>query len=207
MSVITKIAKSRKELSKAHELVKKTYKEAFNLDLDELKAVKKGQFKHDVLIAISSVTNEILGTISIMYPNEKGVFPCETFFGFNLRNNLEGKDKYVEIGRFATSDEGKQHRTVFISLLLGVSSFLKARKINGWIATVKDDIFNFLQHIKLPVHTILQKPVISKKNPLWLYVGDISSLHLFDVTSFETMSSFEKFKGYITKKLIEIKIK
>jgi hypothetical protein len=207
MSVIMKLAKTRKELSEAHELVKKTYGGAFGINLDELKEEKEGQFKHDVLIAVSSATNEILGTISIMYPNANGIFPCERFFGFNLKKSLEGKSKYVEIGRFATSDEGKQHHTVFISLLLGVSSFLKAKKINGWIATVKDDIFNFLQTIKLPIHNILQKPVLSRDNPLRLYVGDDASLHLFDVTSSETMNSFERFTGYITKRLIEIKIK
>ena len=206
MAVITQLANSPEQLEEAHELVRKSYGEAFHLDLDELKIEHHEQFKHEVLIATSSTNGEILGTLSFMYPSDDGVFPCESFFGFNLKKNLKKKRQFIEIGRFATSKEGKKNPAVVISLFLGITYFVKARKINGWVATVKDDIFNFFLKINMPMHLINQLPDLPKSSPLWGYIGDVSSLHLFKVSSSEAANSFSRFQGCITKKLIEIKI-
>lgn len=205
MIVITTLAKSQKQRLLAHDLVKKTYLSEFKVDIDNLKTTPPSQqFRSEVLIAQSASTKEILGTISIIYPNDLGKFPCESLFGFDLENDFSYKNNYVEIGRFATSDEGKKDNTVLYSLLLGIKFLLQKRQIQGWVATVKEDLFSFINNIKLPIHQISQLPNISQDNILWGYIGDISSLHLLDTTSIETVKTFSMYDRYITNNKIKI---
>jgi hypothetical protein len=204
MAIIIILAKNRKQRSIAHQLVRETYQQAFQVDINELHHLHPEKFKSDVLLAISTITRKVLGTMSVMYPNQKGVFPCESLFGFELSNYSLADNQYVEIGRFATTVEGKRNSSVVIALFLGAIKHLQNHQICGWTATVKDDVFQFLQKVNLPLHNINQSPKLQVNDPLWAYVGDITSLHLFDVSLNDTVQSFQRFDGYITRKMVEL---
>lgn len=204
MAIIIILAKNRKQRSMAHRLVRETYQQTFKVDINELHQFHPEKFESDVLLAISTITRKVLGTMSIMYPNQNGVFPCESLFGFELGNYPFAKNQYVEIGRFATSKEGKKNISVVISLFLGAIRHLQNQQINGWTATVKDDVFQFLQKVNLPIQNINQSPKLQVNDPLWAYVGSIGSLHLFEVSLNDTVQSFKRFDGYITRKMVEL---
>jgi len=207
MAIIIKLAKNQNLFSKAHKLVRKTYLQTFNMDIDELHFFHPEKFKSDVLLAISADNNEILGTMSIMYPNLEGIYPCESLFGFELSKYHLANNNYVEIGRFATSDEGKKKVTVVIALFLGAIKYLQNQEVNGWTATVKDDVYDFLHRVvSLPLNNIAQKPIIQENDPLKSYVGNANSLHLFDVSLNETAFSFKRFEGYLKRGLIDLQI-
>lgn len=207
MAIIIKLAKNQNLFSKAHKLVRKTYLQTFNVDINELHFFHPEKFKSDVLLAISTDTNEVLGTMSIMYPNREGVFPCESLFGFELTKYHLANNNYVEIGRFATSDEGKKKNTVVIALFLGAIKYLQNQKVNGWTATVKDEVYDFLHEIvSLPLLKIEQKPVIQENDPLKNYVGNTDNLHVFNVSLNETAFSFQRFEGYLKRGLIDLQL-
>ncbi len=194
MQIQIKLAESPEQILEAHDLVRKVYKKCFGgLDINKLKGRK---FRHEVLIAVSPENQKVLGTLSFMYP-EEDKFPCESSFGFKLKNVLNEKNDYVEIGRFATSDECKQHLTVVISLFLGIAFYLEKKQIKGWVATIKDHIFNFFAKIELPMNNIDQKPILRKNSLMWKYIEDPKTLHLFDITSEKSIEIFkQKFQHY-----------
>lgn len=204
MAIIIILARNEKQLSLAHQLVRETYQKSFQIDINDLHHLHPEKFESDVLLAISSITHQVLGTMSIMYPNHEGVFPCESLFGFELDNYALSTKKYVEIGRFATSDEGKKNSSVVISLFLGAIKHLQNQQINGWTATVKDDVFQFLQKVNLSVNNINQVPKLQVNDPLWTYIGDTSSLHLFEASLNDTIHSFKRFDGYLSRNLVEL---
>lgn len=198
------LAKKNRQRSEAHQLVKETYLQKFNVNIDHLHYLHPEKFKSDTLIAYSKESDEILGTMSLIYPNCKGGFPCESLFGFDLSGFNFAANKYVEVGRFATSEKAKKNPAVVISLFLGAIQHLQNKKINGWTATVKNDVFDFLNKISLPVHCINQLPKLVENDPLNTYVGQPSALHLFDVTLSETQKSFQRFEGFLSKELIKL---
>lgn len=198
------LAENSNQRFAAHQLVKETYLRKFSVNIDELHYLHPEQFDCDTLLAYSGESNEVLGTMSIMYPNQSGIFPCESLFGFNLSLYNFAKNKYVEIGRFATSEKAKRNPAVVISLFLGAIRHLQIRQINGWTATVKNDVFDFLRKIALPLHRIEQFPVLREEDPLNSYVGERSNLHLFDVSLEATVFSFQRFEGYLKKELVKI---
>lgn len=188
----------------AYQLVRETYMQAFQLDINELSTVQTHQFKSDVLIASDADSQRILGTMSVMYPDHNGNFPCESLFGFDLSCYGRSLGKYVEIGRFATSEEGKKNRAVVISLFLGALRHLQIIGADGWLATVKDDIFGFLSKLALPLHSIEQTPMLHGYNPLRGYVGNDAALHLFDVSLRETERSFSRFESYLVRGRVKL---
>ena len=206
MKVKIQLANSLEQLAEAQSLVEKTYQDEFEIDLRELAKIKSQGFEYEVLIAISEDTQEILGTLSFMYPTIKGIFPCESYFGFNMDGFVKRKIKHIEIGRFATSENGRKHRIVVLSLFLGIAHFLEKRKIKGWIATVKDNIFNFFKQIELPMNCIDQKPILAPDDLMWEYIKDVSTLHLFSIKSSLSIISFKKFQRFVDEGLVEIKI-
>jgi hypothetical protein len=204
MKIKIRLAKTRRQILAARDLVRMVYKKCFGLDLNLLKGTKKQHFKKEVLIATCPLTNEILGTLSFMYPN-KGVFPCESFFGYDLADTLKDKENYIEIGRFATNDESKKNLIVVISLFLGMAQFLEERKLSGWIAVIKDHIYDFFTRIELPMNAINQPPNLPEEDPMWLYIEDTKKLHLFDISSTESIATFKKvFQRYLDNGSIDI---
>lgn len=204
MAIIIILAQNNDERLVAHQIVRNTYIQSFNVDIDELHHLHPQQFESDVLLAYSNETNQYLGTMSIMFPNNLGQFPCESLFGFNLSKLFLVQKNYVEVGRFATTDEGKKNPAVVIALFLGAIKLLEMKQINGWTATVKNDVYDFLRRISLPVHSIFQTPKLQKKDPLKRYVGDKKDIHLFDVTLIETAISFGRFQGYLTREKVKL---
>ena len=173
MPIIITLARTREQKAAAFELLRKIYLETYQIDLNDLHHSHPEKFRSDILIAYSDESNEILGTMSIIYPNQKGLFPTETLFGFDLSDlGLSGK-KYVEVGRFATSESATMDRKVVLSLFLGALRLFEIKKIQGWSGTVKDDVFRFLNTIKLPLHTINQSPRLKENDILIPYVGII----------------------------------
>ncbi len=201
------LAQNSKQRFAAHQLVKKTYLSKFKVNIDKLHLLHPEQFESDTLLAYADDSDEVLGTMSIMYPNGDGMFPCESLFGFNLNNYNLAPKRYVEVGRFATSDKAKGDYKVVVSLFLGAIKHLQAKQINGWTATVKDEIFDFLSKLPLPIHNIEQLPKLKANDPLNFYVneGGSSDLHLFDVTMQETIFSFQKFNRFLTHGNIKIR--
>jgi hypothetical protein len=202
MQIQIQLAERPEQILEAYNLVRKVYKKCFNnLDINKLKSKS---FKHEVLIAISPENQKVLGTLSFMYPDED-IFPCESSFGFNLKDALIGKNGYVEIGRLATTDECKNHFTVMVSLFLGIAFYLEKRQIHGWVATIKDHIFNHFTRIELPMNQINQAPNLPKRNLLWKYIGDPKTLHLFDIPSEKSIATFKgKYQRYIDNGSVEI---
>jgi hypothetical protein len=204
MAIIIILAQNKNERLAAHQIVKNTYIQSFNVDIDELYHLHPEQFESDVLLAYSNETCQYLGTMSIMFPNNLGQFPCESLFGFNLSNLELVQKKYIEVGRFATTEEGKKNPAVVIALFLGAIKLLEIKQINGWTATVKNDVYDFLQKIALPVHNIAQTPILQEKDPLNAYVGNQNDIHLFDVSLTETAISFGRFQGYLTREKVKL---
>jgi hypothetical protein len=204
MQIQIQLAENPEQVLEAHNLVRTVYKRCFGgLDINKLKGRK---FRHEVLIAVLPENQKVLGTLSFMYP-EKDNFPCESSFGFKLKDVLSGKDDYVEIGRFATSDECKQHLTVVISLFLGIAFYLEKRQIKGWVATIKDHIFNYFTKIELPMHSINQKPNLRKNSLMWKYIEDPKTLHLFDITSEKSIATFkQKYQRYVDNGSVKINL-
>jgi hypothetical protein len=202
MRIKIQLAEHPEQILAAHNLVRKVYKKCFNgLDVNQLKSPK---FRQEVLIAVSAESNEILGTLSFMYPSEN-TFPCESSFGFVLSETLKKKQGYLEIGRFATTDECKKHLTVVISLFLGIAYFLEKRQMNGWIATIKDHIFDFFKKIDLPMNCIEQSPNLPPDSLMWKYIEDPRTLHLFEIGAEKSIDVFkQKFQRYIINGSIEI---
>lgn len=205
MAIIVKLAKNYRQRATAYQLVRNTYLQKFNVDIDNLHFSHPEKFKSDVLMAISTNTKRVLGTMSVMYPNRNGIFPCESLFGFKLSDYNMADHNYVEIGRFATSEEGKKNIMVVIALFLGAIKHLQNKQIEGWTATVKDDVFDFLQKgVSLPLNSIEQTPVLQEDDPLWNYIGNTSNLHLFNVSLDKTAFSFQRFEGFLTRGVIDI---
>ena len=203
MQISIQLAESPEQILEAHNLVKTVYKKCFRLNIDKLKG---GTYRHEILIAVSPYNQKILGTLSFMYPNE-GIFPCESFFGFNLKDSLLGTDGYIEIGRLATADESKNHLKVVTSLFLGIAFYLEKKQINGWVATIKDQIFNYFTRIELPMNCIDQNPNLPKKSALWKYIEDPKTLHLFDITSEKSIETFKgKYQRLIDNGSVEINL-
>jgi hypothetical protein len=198
------LAKKNKQRSDAHQLVKETYLQKFNVNIDHLHELHPEKFHSDTLVAYSNESEEILGTMSLIYPNRKGGFQCESLFGFDLSGLNFAANKYVEVGSFATSEKAKKNPAVVISLFLGAIQHLQNKKISGWTATVKNDVFDFLNKISLPMKCINQSPKLHENDPLNSYVGQPSALHLFDVTLSETKISFQRFEGFLSKELIKL---
>lgn len=204
MAIIVILAQNKNERLIAHQIVRNTYMHSFNVDIDELHYLHPEQFESDVLLAYSNETNQYLGTMSIMFPNNLGQFPCESLFGFNLSKMDLVKKNYIEVGRFATTEEGKKNPAVVIALFLGAIKLLEMKHINGWAATVRNDMYNFLKKISLPVHNIKQMPKLRKEDPLKNYIGNKKDIHLFDVSLSETIISFGRFQGYLAHERIKL---
>jgi hypothetical protein len=206
MAIIIDLASSSKQRLAAHQLVKKTYLKKFKVNIDKLHLWHPEQFESDTLLVYTEDSEEVLGTMSIMYPNQHGIFPCESLFGFNLTPYSLASKQYVEVGRFATEDKAKENWRVVVSLFLGAIKLLKTKQINGWTATVKDEIYSFLNKLPLPVHNIEQLPNLKPNDPLNFYVkqGASSGLHLFDVSMEETMVSFQKYNRFLAQGHIKI---
>lgn len=198
------LAQTNKQRSEAHQLVKKVYWEKFRVNIDHLHDWHPEKFQSDTLVAYSDESDEILGTMSLIYPNCKGQFPCESLFGFDLSEFNFGTDKYVEVGRFATSEKGRENRFVVISLFLGAIQHLQDKEIYGWTATVKDDVYDFLNKLSLPLNNINQSPKLLQNDPLNNYVGQPLALHLFDVTLADTEKSFKQFEGCLDRGRIKL---
>jgi hypothetical protein len=206
MTINVILAKKSIQRSNAHQLVKETYLQKFNVNIDHLHYLHPERFRSDTLVAYSNESDEILGTMSLIYPNREGGFPCESLFGFDLSGFNFAANKYVEVGRFATSEKAKKNPAVVISLFLGAIQHLQNKKIYGWTATVKNDVFDFLNKISLPLHCIEQSPKLLETDPLNSYVGKPTALYLFDVTLTETKNSFQRFDGFLTKGLIKLNL-
>ena len=204
MAITVTLADSISKLAMAHQLVRDTYMQAFQLDINDLNVIHTHQFNADVLIAFDSDNQQILGTMSVMYPDRNGVFPCESLFGFDLSSYRLSFGKYVEIGRFATSYEGKRNHAVVISLFLGALRRLQSVGADGWVATVKDDIFGFLRKLALPLRCIEQAPKLLGNDPLMGYVGSDAALHLFGVSLRETEDSFRRFESYLVRGTVKV---
>jgi hypothetical protein len=206
MPITITLAKTSEQRAAAYKLLRDTYLEEYQIDLNELHHSHPEKFRSDILIAYSDNPNEILGTMSIIYPNQKGLFPTETLFGFDLSDFALPNQKYVEVGRFATAKSARKQSKVVISLFLGALKLFKNKRIKGWTGTVKDDVFGFLNTIHLPLNTVNQSPKIKENDILIPYIGDYSSIHPFHVPVKQTITTFRRFNGYLDRGLIDVQL-
>lgn len=204
MSIKLKIAKTKNDHEVAKKLVRESYQKSFALDINHLRKFHKETFQKKVIMAYSTNEEELLGTMSIQFPNRDGKYPSESLFKYNLSSLNLANQNYVEIGQFATSENGKSNPLIVISLFLGAIAYLKESDIPGWIATVKNDVFGFLQNLSLEMTIIDQFPTINKEDPLINYVDDLTKIHLMKATIENTEASFRRFNRFITSEKIRI---
>lgn len=202
MSILVKLAATDSERRDAHALVRESYRQSFGLDLNDLH--HKESFNSQVLMAYSLNDQSLLGTMGILFPNSEGRYPSEALFGYDLsdiRGDIRG---YAEIGRFATSREGKSDPSVVLSLFLGAISYHESSGIPGWIATVKDDVYRFLGSLGLAMPLLDQEPFIAENDPLKKYAGDGQDIRLIRVKIEDTRRAFDRF--YLLKKRGSIRL-
>lgn len=202
-NIIVKLATKEEQKNQAHQLVKIEYLKKLKVDIDKLHHFHSEHFNRDVLMAFTEDEMELVGTMSVIYPNTKAIYPCESLFGFDLNDRkLVGKN-YIEIGRFATKQGENCNRKIVISLFLGAIKHLQNQQIKGWTAIVKDNIFDFLKALSLPMNIINQKPKLSANHPLRTYATDT---HLFDVSLADTIPSFQKYDRFKRNGHIKIQL-
>lgn len=190
MSIFVKLVETESERKDALSLVRESYLHSFGLDLNDLP--RKESFESDILIACSA-GHELLGTMGILFADSEGKYSSEALFGYDLSGIRADIRGYSEIGRFATAQAGKLDPKAVISLFLGAISYHELRGIPGWIATVKDDVFDFLASLKLPMIELEQMPHIAENDPLRKYVGDGRGTHLIQVKIEDTRKAYDRF--------------
>lgn len=202
-NIIIKLASKEEQKNQAHQLVKVEYLKKLKVDIDKLHHFHSEHFNRDVLMAFTEDEMELVGTMSVLYPNSNAIYPCESFFGVDLKSRKLAKKNYVEIGRFATKQGENCDKKIVIALFLGAIKHLQNQQIKGWTAIVKDNIFDFLKGLSLPMNIINQKPKLSANHPLHAYATDT---HLFDVSLAETIPSFQKYDRFKRNELIKIQL-
>jgi hypothetical protein len=207
MAIIVTLAKTSKQKAAAFQLLKEVYLQTYQINLDELHRFHPEKFKSDILIAHEENDTEILGTMSIIYPNNQNLYPSETLFGFDFGGLNISRKNYVEVGRFATAKKAKGKSCVVISLFLGALKFFKNNNnITGWTGTIKDDVLKFLNCINLPINIINQLPKLKEGDILHNYVGNPVSIYPFHISVADTIASFAKFNNYLERGVIKVKL-
>lgn len=200
-NIIVTLAKTEDEKNQAHQFVRNVYLEKLNVDIDKLRLLYPEHFECDVLMAFTENEMQLVGTMSVMYPNT--IYPCESMFGLNLEERKLAQKNYVEIGRFAADKSKSENCDAVGALFVGTIKHLQNKQINGWTAIVQSHIFNFLKGRGLPMNIINQKPDLSENHPLYCYA---KNTHVFDVSLVDTIPSFQKFKEDEERGLIKIQL-
>lgn len=197
MDIIVKLATNEAQKAEAFRLLRDVYLKHFKIDLDEYSSLIKS-FDSQVIIACKlGAEDEILGTISLIYPNP--MFASEILFGYDLRE-LHGQNN-LEVGRLAVLENSNP--LVVILLFLAAIKVAKKRGIHSWISTVKSDMLAFFTNgLQLPHRRLDQNCAVSETSSLQNYVAN--GICIFEADLGETARCFSKFEKYLQNKTIQL---
>lgn len=138
-------------------LLKKVYLDEFGLDFDIFKQVFPIHFNSDVML-IRDESGRLVGTASMLYPLE-GLFPSEYIFGADITgSDRNAASKTVEVGRLAKAGDFPGG-IITKAVMLETAAYLKAKKLDSWIATVRPPLYRILKSTGLNMHAFDMNPI------------------------------------------------
>ncbi len=203
MELLVTQAQTAASIQISNILVEDIFKRKFNFNYPAVSA-KSPDFNKFIINAHSVRTGELIGTITLSTPSESGLYPSEYYFGFKIPSSLSNQ-YIIEMGRLVKTDNPKYDPIVYLSLLLAVKEYSKARNVERWIASAHTSLLESIRNLGIEVDVLdtNAKPRPDLHDDFGSYTQDASFITATMKSSFEAL---EKFEYLIQNKIISIEI-